>query len=399
MRHAAALFSSGRFAEAEARLRQIDNEQPGQYEVLSRLGHLALLGNRLEQAVDCLAQALHLNPRSRSTWNLLADAYYRKGELGSAAYCYGRLQRSELAGSLATMSGLTPYVLQGDSSSLVLPWTVCEPLPVIRARVNGHRANLVLDTGAGELVLDEQFAIAADVPLGGREMRRFAGGRDAAVWYGHARELELEGLALLDLPVQALPLGPVFTPFFPTLPVHGILGTAVLSQFVATLDYRSQALRLEPLTGRAERSSSKDSTAGVPGTPFWIAGSHYPVACGDLPGTAHCLVFLDTGMTGAAFALPRSTAEAAGLMFSPEETETGYGGGGEVQGNPATLARLALGETCRTNLHGMVLDAFPIEVQFGFRISGLLAQDFFTDCALTLDFGTMRLSLDCSGGC
>ena len=395
MRHAATLFSSGRFAEAEARLRQIDDEQPGQYEVLSRLGHLALLSNRLEQAVDCLAQALGLNPRSHSTWNLLADAYYRKGELGSAAYCYGRLQRSELAGSLAAMSDRTPYVLQDGGHSLVLPWTVSEPLPVIGARINGHRANLVLDTGAGELVLDEQFATAANVPLGGRETRRFAGGRDAAVWYGHARELELETLALHDLPVQVLPLGPVFDPFFPSLPVHGILGTAVLSRFVATLDYRSRALRLEPLADRVESPGPREASASAQGTSFWIAGSHYPVACGGLPGTAQCLMFLDTGMTGAAFALPRSTAGAAGLAFASQDTETGYGGGGEVRGHRTTLSTLALGETSRTNVHGMVLDAFPLELQFGFRISGLLAQDFFADCALTLDFGTMRVSLDC----
>ena len=100
----------------------------------------------------------------------------------------------------------------------------------------------------------------------------------------------------------------------------------------------------------------------------------------------------------AAFALPRSTVHAADLTFSAQHTRTGYGGGGEVRGVPAKLARLTLGETCRSNLQGMVLDAFPIELQFGFRIGGLLAQDFFTDCALTLDFGTMHLSLQCDEG-
>ncbi len=100
-------------------------------------------------------------------------------------------------------------------------------------------------------------------------------------------------------------------------------------------------------------------------------------------------------MTGAAFALPRSTADAARLVYSSQGTQTGQGGGGEVQGRSAALSGLTLGETHRSDLHGMVLDAFPLEVQFGFRIGGLLAQDFFKDCALTLDFGTMRLSLQC----
>ncbi len=395
MAHAAALFSSGRFTEAESRFSQLNSAQPGQFEILSRLGHLALLSNRLEQAIDFLAQALHINSRSRGTWGLLADAYYRKGELGSAAYCYSRLHRSELAGTLAAMSGLTPYIVQGDAGALVLPWTVSEPLPVISARINGCPANLVIDTGAGELVLDEQFAISADVPLGGRESRRFAGGREAAVWYGHAGTLELEEMALLHLPVQALPLEPIFGPFFPSLPIHGILGPAVLSQFVATLDYGAQALRLEPRAGQDRPSPEETAIPASGGTPFWIAGSHYPVAAGALPGSPYCLLFLDTGMAGTAFALPCSTADAANLACSSEGTWTGQGGGGEVQGRSATLSGLSLGQTRRSKLHGVVLEAFPLEVQFGFRIGGLLAQDFFKDCALTLDFGTMRMSLQC----
>ena len=293
------------------------------------------------------------------------------------------------------MSDITPYTAQGSNEPLVLDWTVSEPLPVISLRINGHEANLVIDTGAGELVLDEQFAVGAGIRLGGREARRFAGGRDAAVWYGHANELALGGLALLDLPIQALPLGPIFGPFFPSLPIHGILGTAVLSRFVATLDYGRRVLRLTPLGNRAPNATDDRPITTSHGTRFWIAGSHYPVACGALPGSPHCLFFLDTGMTGAAFALPRSTADAACLMYSSRDMETGHGGGGEVHGKSTTLSGLALGETQRSNLHGMVLDAFPLEVQFGFRIGGLLAQDFFTDCVLTLDFGSMRLSLDC----
>ncbi len=396
--HAAALLSSGRFDEAEARLRALNEQFPEQPEVVSRLGHLALLGNRLSEAVDFLARALHLNPRSGSTWSLLADAYYRNGELGSAAYCYDRLGRSALASTLAVMAGLIPYRIQGGRLPISLPWSASTPLPVVTARINGHTANLVLDTGAGDLVVDEHFAIASGIRLGGRERRRFAGGQAAAVWYGHTQELGLDGLELADLPTQVLTLGPIFAPFFGSFPVHGILGTAVLSRFVVTLDYRKQLLKLESPHDTPQPSSRAGRVAATPGTPFWIAGDHYPVTCGSLPGTLEGLAFIDTGMTGAAFALPRSTAEAAGLSDSPGETQIGYGGGGEVQGKPVRLKKLCLGKTCRSDLHGIVLETFPLEMQFGFRIACLLAHDFFADCALILNFATMRLWLECASG-
>jgi len=391
---AAVLFSSGRFAEAEQLFRELDQMHPGRADLLSRLGHLALLGNRLDEAVKLLASALDINPQSSSAWNLLARAYYRRGELGSAAYCYERLGRRELAATLAAMAHCTPYALSGEGLPVDLPWLTTEPLPVISAAVNGQTANLVLDTGAGDLVLDEDFAISAGVHFGGRENRRFAGGRAATVWYGYAQELRLDRLTLTDLPVQAMPLRTFFAPFFTTHPIHGILGTAVLSQFIATLDYGAAALSLAPLaTAIGEPRVEHETDTGV--TPFWIAGRHCLVACGGVPGPHPCLVFLDTGMAGSAFAVPHSTADAAGLEPDSDTAEAGYSGGGQVAGRRVLLDRVCLGSVCRRDMAGMLIESFPLEVQFGFRITGLLAHDFFRGCRLTLDFGSMSLALQC----
>ena len=106
-------------------------------------------------------------------------------------------------------------------------------------------ANLVLDTGAGDTVLDTQFAINAGVRLGGQERRTFAGGVPALVTYGHAEELLLDGFGIHDIPVQVIDIPPDLDAWFPDLPIHGILGTGVLSRFRTSLDYRSGRLRLE----------------------------------------------------------------------------------------------------------------------------------------------------------
>jgi hypothetical protein len=40
-----------------------------------------------------------------------------------------------------------------------------------------------------------------------------------------------------------------------------------------------------------------------------------------------------------------------------------------------------------------VLGEFPLELQFGFRIGGSIAHEFFHSCRLTLDSGRMQMSL------
>ena len=49
------------------------------------LGYLALLANGMDAAINHLAQAINHGLRSRKTLAHLAEAYYRKGRLHSAA--------------------------------------------------------------------------------------------------------------------------------------------------------------------------------------------------------------------------------------------------------------------------------------------------------------------------
>ena len=126
---------------------------------------------------------------------------------------------------------------------------------------------------------------------------------------------------------------------------------------------------------------------------FWITGSHYIVACGKISDDTSTLMFLDTGMAGAAFAVPRSTAEAAKMISIADTSQTGHGGGGEMQGTAVHLDRGCLGFACREHVQGILLEDYPLELQFGFRIGGLIAHDFFRNSALTLDFGNMSLTL------
>ena len=106
-------------------------------------------------------------------------------------------------------------------------------------------------------------------------------------------------------------------------------------------------------------------------------------------------MFIDTGATGAAVAVPQSTARRAGLAGPGGRVRAGYGGGGNVHALPLRVAAIEVASVIERDATGMLLDAFPLERKFGFRIGGLVGHDFFRRHVLTLDFKAMRLSLQC----
>ena len=385
-------FAHGRFRESATNFYRVSRHFPERLDVQARLGYLALLANELDTAVKHLALAINQGLRSREALAHLAEAYYRQGRLGSAAYCYQRLGREGLAGTLAAMGELDAYRLAGTRTSIEIPWVTDNPLPVLAARINGRNANLVLDTGAGDTVLDAQFAVAAGVRLGGQEHRAFAGGMPALVTYGHAEHLSLDDFPIRDIPVQVMDITPAFGGWFPDLPIHGILGTGVFSRFRTTLDYRSGRLRLET-PGKTDESQRENGRRDRSGAPLWLAENQLLLTCADLPALDQGIWFLDSGMTGGAFAVPESRAAALGLEVDEGIAFVGAGGGGTVQGHRVRVDWLRLDRLCSNDLEGIVLGSFPIEQSVGFAVHGLIGHDLLRDSVLTLDFPAMRLLL------
>jgi hypothetical protein len=383
-------FTHGRLRAAARAYVQLCRHLPERLDVQARLGYLALLGNDLDEAVAHLAKAINDGLRSRQTLAHLAEAYYRQGQLGSAAYCYQRLGRDGLAGTLAVMAELDAYRLLNVQSAEELSWITDSPLPVLSVSVNGHTANLVLDTGAGDTVLDTRFAVEAGVLFGGREQRAFAGQRLAPVTYGHLEALCLGDMAIQDTLVQVIDIPSEFDAWFPELPIHGILGINVLSRFRATLDYHRGRLHLETPAMPGESTINKRSPERQ-GTPLWLAENQLLLTCIDLPAQDQGVWFLDTGMTGAAFALPESGIESLQLESDATSAFVGTGGGGTIQGHKVRADWLRLDRLCQDSPQGVVLDAFTLGHSCGFTLHGLIGHDLFGEAILTLDFPAMQL--------
>jgi hypothetical protein len=214
----------------------------------------------------------------------------------------------------------------------------------------------------------------------------------AEVTYGHVEELLLCGLGIHHIPVQVIDIPHGLGDWFPDLPIHGILGTGVLSRFRTSFDYRGRSLRLER-HGMAGETRPENGHHDHPGASLWLAENQLLLTSADLPTLEQGVWFLDSGMTGGAFAVPATRVKPLQLEVDESDVLVGTGGGGAVHGHKLRVEWLRLDRLCRDNLDGVVLDSFPLGHSCGFAIQGLIGHDLLHDSILTLDFPAMRLLL------
>ncbi len=377
------LFVSGRFRQAHAQYAQLERPTCTNPALQLNLVRLALLDDRPREALRRLNPILEVQPQLPGALALAAEGHYRLGEFQTAATLYRQVGRAALADFLFAFEGRVPWRLSGARQAK-LSWIASEPLPVVGVQCGSHVLHLVIDTGASELVLDRTVAQSLGLALSESESAGFRGGRSADVQHGRLPELELNGIHVHDLPVHVAALRHAVWSCFPQLEIDGVLGLGAFARLEVALDYRSRQMRL--------RTPETDEGEPV-GAPMYLTPERQLLTEARVNGTLPTLVLVDTGMSGAAFAAPPSTMQAARLTL-PEIDPVSTYSGGTVAGMPFVLPELEAGGCRRENVNALLLPRFPLERQYGFRIGGLLAHDFFRGKCLTLQFDRMRMLIE-----
>lgn len=386
------LFRAGRFGTAEDLYRRA---RAPDVRALTALGRVALFGNRLDVAAQRLRQALGEDPAATEVAALLAEVHYRRDEFARAAPLFRRAGREAMARKLESFGTRRPYELAAPAGVTHVQFVATDPLPVVRVSVNHSRpVFFLIDTGAGELIIDTEFAAAIGVRRFGAEESRYAGDQTASYVHGAIDSLTLGDLVIHNLPVQLLPTRR-FAAAAGGRPVDGIIGTVLLYHFRTTLDYAAAALVLRP---RATDESTSGVSPAAPqraAIPFWMAGDHFMVAWGAVNASQPLLWLVDTGLAGNAFTCPSSTVREAGIELAAAGAGEGIGGGGRVRVVPFRIDSLRLGPVTRVGLTGLY-GPFPesLEYRHGFRIGGLISHAFFRPYAVTFDFAAMQIVLE-----
>jgi Aspartyl protease len=361
------LFQSGHFAESQAEFHEALTAKGPSFDTYRGLGILSVLGNQLDTAEAFLKKAAELKPDEPLTKAYLAEMYYRRRDFAHAAPLFRTLGAESAALKLESFKGVTPYQVEGDVQSTTIKFVNTDPLPVVMGRVNNSdEINLLIDTGGGEFILDPEFAKT----VGARQF-----GTDGG--QGRIDSLKLGDFTIRNIPISVLDVRR-FAAAAGGRKIDGIIGTVLLSEFLATLDYSNQQLVLQ----RKEPKSNGKGDGG--GIPFWLAGDHFIVAWGKVNDVKE-LLFVDTGLAGAGFTCPESTLKELSIKV-----------GGEEEAKPIrfVLDELALGSVSEQRVVSL-FGPFPaaLETRFGFRIGGLISHEFFRNDAVTFDFDTMQLRL------
>lgn len=380
LKTASEYFAGGRFAESEAICAELAAEGFRPPELAALYGELLVLRNRPGEAEPWLREAQAELSGSRRLLALLAQCRARQGALGEAAELYRSLGRTALAEKLGRLASDGWYRLGLPATGTELAWLPDLALPLVPAEINGVAGRFLLDTGVGETLIDPALAGPAGLELLGEEPIHFPSGPAGAVQHSLIESVALGPVRLQGVPAQVYATREAFAALL-ALPVDGIIGTGVLSRLPTTLDYRARVLRL----GRAAELGD--------GTPFYLAGDHYPLVPARINDRLDTLLFLDTGMSGAAAGFPLSTARVAELEVALGIEGEGFGVDHSLAAQPLLCRSLEVAGLRREGLIGMLLPSFRLERRFGFRIGGLLGDGFINTAALTLDFDAMRLAL------
>jgi hypothetical protein len=385
-----AFFQSGNFPEAEQSYSAALTGGILSSHLEARVGLLALFSNRLADAEKHLVNATAPGPEERLAKNMLGETFYRQDLFPAAARWFRAGGSDYRAKPLEAFGAEQPYHIEGRATETHLKFVVTDPLPIIRARVNGSEPlDFLVDTGGSEVTIDNSVALRLGIEPNSSVSTILLGGEEAQLQ--HAR---IDSLTLGDLVVKNVPVGIRPLTQFAGHRLGGVIGTVLLYHFLPTLDYPAGELVLRRKSPEALRELEARAAAEKQiEIPFWMAGDHYIVARGRVNHAPPGLLYVATGIAGFGFVCPSSTIQEARIDLSGTALLVPIAQGG-VGTNQFVVENLSLGDASAEKIRGLA-GAFPVflEHSLGFRIAGMISHQFFRPYALTLDFTGMRLFL------
>jgi len=384
---AVALLRLGRFDDAEKLFRRVLDAVPGDDAAHAGLGKLALFRDRAAEAESLLMGAAPDNDIARA--DLLA-ARLRLGEYGAAAEmaeAMGQAGRVPLLSELATGGA---YVVTNPRDVRV-PFTRMWPVPLVRVRLNGQSVIMALDTGVGDLLIDDSAARRCNVKTLPSEALVPWSGTRVAVRNGLVQKLEIGGVLIERLPAGVLPLHRYSLEINPQSEgIAGVIGINLLRRFTPTFDYGTQRLVLR------QAGTSYTPSGASTRVPFEIWGENEITVYGTIGSGRRMAMVLATGLPAAAAGAPQEVFDEVGV-----KPGMGAGlskGGGWLRGDawlPVNVPTLSVGQRARDRLPGWsgAMDHGELW-RHGVRRDAILAGGFFRGLRVTIDWRSRALVIE-----
>lgn len=296
-----------------------------------------------------------------------------------------------------------PYTLEwrtNDKVSIV-PFVMTDPLPLLMVEVNRIPIAVFFDTGADTLIIDPDIAEALGVESMVSAKGSFGGGLEAEFGFGQVASLKLGDVTMKEVPVTILPSKRWSGVYKDKgIILGGVVGTAMLRQFLATVDYEHgrfvlrerQASSLESL----RQSQREKDTVEIP---FVLDYPHLMMTRGGLNDQDGLTLFVDSGLASdAKFAAPLQTLKYLDVPV-PEvnEIDSVGGGGGVWKHGYFGVDSIRMGPLVQKSAKGE-FGALAPETYWSreYIQDGLISHSFLREYATwTLDFDKMTYIFEC----
>ncbi len=422
-----AILASGDFRNSVEEFRTALSIEENEDVAISGLAMVDFYENRLESSIKRLRRAVALDPREPDYLFNLGQATARSEQYKEAADSYERFlaiapktdadRRDRIHGLIDFLRYLgkqsSLYELHGENKT-AMTFESVDGRPILKVKANGGKDYLrfVLDSGSGMSVISEETAKKLGLrPVArGGMARAVGGGGKFEIVYGFLNSLEVGDVRVERVPVYIRHF------YDDRSPVDGYLGLAVISRFIAAVDYGNSSFTLRRDTGKpksdlvlsggnitvrrqpvTQRKPSDDAASSEPDAleiPVRTTSSGFLSGEVRVEGIDQPLNFIiDTGASITVVSEKLVEQQALATYIEPVRMRVFGAAGVSDDVKRVMLPRIVLGSFAREQISAAVLDLEALNEATGFTQSGILGGNFLRHFRVSFDFqrGVIRL--------
>jgi predicted aspartyl protease len=386
-------YRKGNFDRAEALYKEAVAMNARTARAHYGLGKLATAKLKTRQAIQEMNRAIELDPKeplyrfyASEAWSLEKNYAEQRKQIEE----YIRLNPSDPDRLAEAKAGLEMLKALGNDVAFVdapenpapIPFRKSLNLIFTRVMINGRGPyEFVIDTGASQIVLSEKLAGDLGLtPVTSTIMHGVGGGGKIDTKLYSVKEMTVG-----DIKIKNVPVGTFNDPLVTQL-ADGILSTAVLSDFIVTVNYPNNRLEIA-------RKRPPANPAGEV-LPAWYFSNLLLVPI-QVNGQHRGNFIVDTGAVTTVISHNMAARLGVDEKTPGAKVDLGIAGVGGFEGIVLRVPNVTFKTAKNTEVFPQVVSINLKEMSrmIGTEVAGVLGFDFFEDYKLTLDYYAAEIRL------